>query len=87
MLQASCSGVVFPSETPRGAPLCRVLPSTFLYFVCRFPGFKEVRMIESKPGISFVEFSDENQSTVAMSGLQGYRITPTNPMLITYAKK
>ncbi|GAQ86276.1 putative RNA recognition motif containing protein [Klebsormidium nitens] len=53
----------------------------------QFPGFKEVRMIESKPGIAFVEFSDENQSTVAMSGLQGYRITPTNPMLITYAKK
>jgi hypothetical protein len=53
----------------------------------RFPGFKEVRMIESKPGIAFVEYVDENQSTVAMSGLQGYKLTPTNPMLITYAKK
>jgi hypothetical protein len=53
----------------------------------QFPGFKEVRMIESKPGIAFVEYVDENQSTVAMSGLQGYKLTPTNPMLITYAKK
>ncbi|KAG8389502.1 hypothetical protein BUALT_Bualt02G0236100 [Buddleja alternifolia] len=51
------------------------------------PGFKEVRMIEAKPGIAFVEYENEMQSTVAMQGLQGFKITDDNPMLITYAKK
>ncbi|KAL3644756.1 U1 small nuclear ribonucleoprotein A [Castilleja foliolosa] len=51
------------------------------------PGFKEVRMIEAKPGIAFVEYENEMQSTVAMQGLQGFKITDDNPMVITYAKK
>ncbi|WJX85090.1 hypothetical protein P8452_67594 [Trifolium repens] len=53
----------------------------------QYPGFKEVRMVEAKPGIAFVEYGDEMQSTVAMQALQGFKITPQNPMLITYAKK
>ena len=53
----------------------------------QYPGFKEVRMVEAKPGIAFVEYGDEMQSTVAMQALQGFMITPHNPMLITYAKK
>ncbi|KAF7818193.1 U1 small nuclear ribonucleoprotein A [Senna tora] len=53
----------------------------------QYPGFKEVRMVETKPGIAFVEYGDEMQSTVAMQALQGFKITPQNPMLITYAKK
>ncbi|KAG5056235.1 hypothetical protein JHK85_008745 [Glycine max] len=53
----------------------------------QYPGFKEVRMVETKPGIAFVEYGDEMQSTVAMQTLQGFKITPQNPMLITYAKK
>ncbi|KAL6500307.1 U1 small nuclear ribonucleoprotein A [Orobanche hederae] len=50
-------------------------------------GFKEVRMIEAKPGIAFIEYENEMQSTLAMQGLQGFKITDDNPMLITYAKK
>ncbi|CAJ2632007.1 U1 small nuclear ribonucleoprotein A-like [Trifolium pratense] len=53
----------------------------------QYPGFKEVRMVETKPGIAFVEYGDEMQSTAAMQALQGFKITPQNPMLITYAKK
>ncbi|GLT43190.1 hypothetical protein SLA2020_171600 [Shorea laevis] len=54
----------------------------------QYPGFKEVRMVEAKPGIAFVEYSDEMQSTVAMQALQGFKIPPAqNQMLITYAKK
>lgn len=52
----------------------------------QYPGFKEVRMVETKPGIAFVEYGDEMQSTVAMHGLQGFKIQQ-NTMLITYAKK
>ena len=54
---------------------------------CQYPGYKEVRMVEAKPGIAFVEYGDEMQSTAAMQGLQAFKITPENPMLITYAKK
>lgn len=51
------------------------------------PGFKEVRMVETKPGIAFVEYENEMQSTYAMQSLQGFKITDDHPMLVTYAKK
>ncbi|KAF8396993.1 hypothetical protein HHK36_018631 [Tetracentron sinense] len=53
----------------------------------QYPGFREVRMIEAKPGITFVEFGDDVQSSIAMQALQGFKITPQNPMAINYAKK
>ncbi|KAL2632336.1 hypothetical protein R1flu_017022 [Riccia fluitans] len=53
----------------------------------QFPGFKEVRMIEAKPGIAFIEFGDEMQSSVALQALNQFKITPTNPMQLSYAKK
>ncbi|RRT77966.1 hypothetical protein B296_00017444 [Ensete ventricosum] len=53
----------------------------------QYPGFGEVRMIEAKPGIAFVEFADDVQASIAMQALQGFKITPQNPMVITYAKK
>ncbi|XP_015868537.1 U1 small nuclear ribonucleoprotein A [Ziziphus jujuba] len=62
-------------------------PMMLQMLFCQYPGFKEVRMIETKPGIAFVEYADEMQSTVAMQGLQGFKMTQQNSMLITYAKK
>ena len=53
----------------------------------QFPGFKEVRMVEAKPGIAFVEFDTETQASVALSGLQGFKINPTHSMTLSYAKK
>ncbi|KAI3744836.1 hypothetical protein L1987_57929 [Smallanthus sonchifolius] len=50
-------------------------------------GFKEVRMVEAIPGIDFIEYGDKMQATVAMHSLQGFKINPKSPMLITYAKK
>ena len=43
-------------------------------------------MIPAKPGIAFVEFEGEMQATVAMTGLQGFKVTPQNAMKITYSK-
>ena len=42
----------------------------------QFPGFKEVRMVEAKPGIAFVEFETETQASVALRGCRGSRSTP-----------
>ncbi|XP_022154903.1 U2 small nuclear ribonucleoprotein B'' 2-like [Momordica charantia] len=53
----------------------------------QYPGFREVRMIEAKPGIAFVEFEDDVQSSMAMQALQGFKIDPQHPMAISFAKK
>jgi len=53
----------------------------------QFPGFKEVRMVPGNKGIAFVEFLTEIEASVAMNGLQGFKITPTNHMVISFAKK
>mmetsp|Transcript_20039 Transcript_20039/g.47770 ORF Transcript_20039/g.47770 Transcript_20039/m.47770 type:complete len:249 (+) Transcript_20039:301-1047(+) len=53
----------------------------------QFPGLKEVRMVPGKPGIAFVEFEAEAQAAVAKDTLQGFKLTPTNEMRITFAKK
>ena len=53
----------------------------------QFPGFKEVRMVEARPGIAFIEYESEVQSGVAMQGLQGFKVTPQNAMEITFARQ
>jgi U2 small nuclear ribonucleoprotein B'' len=52
-----------------------------------FVGFKEVRMVPGRSDIAFVEFDNEQQSTMAKEALQGFKITPNNAIKITYAKK
>ena len=52
----------------------------------QFPGLKEVRMVEARPGIAFVEFENDMQSSVAMSGLQNFKIGEKQ-MAITFAKQ
>ncbi|KAF6040303.1 snf [Bugula neritina] len=53
----------------------------------KFPGFKEVRLVPGRHDIAFVEFENETQSSAAKSALQGFKITPTHAMKITFAKK
>lgn len=57
------------------------------YDIHRFPGFKEVRLVPGRADIAFVEFENDTQSAAAREALQGFKITPTNAMMITYAKK
>ena len=44
-------------------------------------------MVDSRPGIAFIEYENEMQSGVAMQGLQGFKVTPQNAMAISYAKQ
>ncbi|PSN29959.1 U2 small nuclear ribonucleoprotein B'' [Blattella germanica] len=53
----------------------------------QFPGFKEVRLVPNRHDIAFVEFENELQSTVAKDALQGFKITPSHVMKISFAKK
>ena len=51
------------------------------------PGFKEVRLVPGRHDIAFVEFENEVQSAAARDALQGFKITPTAAMKISFAKK
>merc|ERR1711935_766769 len=53
----------------------------------QFPGFKEVRLVPGRHDIAFVEFENEMQSSAARDALQGFKITPTASMKISFAKK
>ncbi|XP_073947564.1 U1 small nuclear ribonucleoprotein A snf [Choristoneura fumiferana] len=53
----------------------------------QFPGFKEVRLVPNRHDIAFVEFANEMQSAAAKEALQGFKITPSHAMKITFAKK
>ena len=53
----------------------------------QFPGFKEVRLVPGRHDIAFVEFETESQSAAARDALQGFKITPTTAMKISFAKK
>ena len=50
-------------------------------------GFREVRMVPGKPGIAFVEFEDEFKATTALQSLHGFKLTPTDIMALSYAKR
>ncbi|KAK3140682.1 hypothetical protein QOZ80_5AG0404280 [Eleusine coracana subsp. coracana] len=62
-------------------------PMMLQMLFCQYIGFKEVRMVATKPGIAFVEYGDETQALTAMTALQGFKIDKDNQMVITYAKK
>merc|ERR1712179_518899 len=53
----------------------------------QFPGFKEVRLVPGRHDIAFVEFETEMQSAAARDALQGFKITPTTAIKISFAKK
>lgn len=53
----------------------------------QFPGFKEVRLVPNRHDIAFVEFENEGQSGAAKDALQGFKITPSHAMKISFAKK
>lgn len=53
-----------------------------------FAGFVEVRSVPGKNDIAFVEFLNENDAAVALSGLNGHMLgSPPRPLLVSFAKK
>uniref|UniRef100_A0A8C9GFI2 RRM domain-containing protein n=1 Tax=Piliocolobus tephrosceles TaxID=591936 RepID=A0A8C9GFI2_9PRIM len=53
----------------------------------QFPGFKEVHLVPGRHDIAFVEFENGGQAGAARDALQGFKITTSHAMKITYAKK
>ncbi|QDZ22914.1 U1 small nuclear ribonucleoprotein A [Chloropicon primus] len=89
---AALAGTLDSEEPPHNILFVQNLPpatsqAMIAMLFEQFPGFKEVRMVETRPGIAFVEFGNEMESSVALSGLQGFQITKENSMRVSYAKK
>lgn len=53
----------------------------------QFAGYKEVRLVPGRHDIAFVEFENADQARSAKETLQGFKITPTHAMTITFARK
>ena len=75
-----------PLLLPRPLPLSQrpLCPAPSPPLPCA--GCKEVTTVPSKPGIAFIGFETEMQASVALTGLQGFKVTPQNAMKITYSK-
>ena len=51
-------------------------------------GFREVRLVPSRPDIAFVEYDTEMQASIAKDNAQGLEIIQGGgPIKITYARK
>ncbi|CAI5732063.1 unnamed protein product [Hyaloperonospora brassicae] len=53
----------------------------------QYQGFTEVRMVPGKKGLAFVEFGDEAQAAIALQGLFGFKLTPTDTLRVSFAKR
>ncbi|KAG5188754.1 U2 small nuclear ribonucleoprotein B [Tribonema minus] len=53
----------------------------------QYRGFTEVRMVPGKQGIAFIEFTDDMQASLALQGLAGFKLTPTDTLRLSYAKR
>ncbi|GLE03427.1 hypothetical protein PINS_up012329 [Pythium insidiosum] len=53
----------------------------------QYHGFQEVRLVPGKKGLAFVEYGDEAQAALALEGLYGFRLTPTDILKVSFAKK
>jgi len=53
----------------------------------QFVGYKEVRLVPGRADIAFVEFETVEQSKIAKSQLNNFKVTPTHALKITFAKQ
>lgn len=53
----------------------------------QYAGFQEVRMVPGKQGIAFVEFQDLVQAGIALQQLNGFQLTATHTLNLTYGNQ
>ncbi|CAM9354876.1 unnamed protein product [Chrysoparadoxa australica] len=91
-----------PAQAPPAAPQASNPPNKILFatglpaectsqmldtLFTQFHGYQEVRMVPGKQGISFIEFADEMAAGIALQGLNGFKLTSTDLLQLSYAKK
>merc|ERR1712200_114328 len=87
--QAAFGGAAYGYGPVGGAGVPEQPPNEMMLSMLftQFPGFKEVRLVPGRHDIAFVEFETEMQSAAARDALQGFKITPTTAIKISFAKK
>lgn len=90
--QAGMNNAAVPEQPPNQILFLTNLPDETSEMMLsmlfnQFPGFKEVRLVPNRHDIAFVEFENEVQSGAAKDALQGFKITPSHAMKISFAKK
>ena len=60
-----------------------------IYFLSDFrsDGYKDVRLVDGRSDIGFVEYETLENARVAKDTFDGFKITPEKAMKITYAKQ
>lgn len=53
----------------------------------QYPGFKEVRLVPGKKDLAFIEYETEQQAGIAKQSLNGYQMSESNAIKVSFAKK
>ena len=86
-MQDDCASANVPHNTLIAAGLPPEVTAEMMEALFRqYNGFVEVRLASGQ-GVAFVEYGDIVQAGVALDGLNGFKLTPTDSMSVTYAKK
>eukprot|EP00045_Choanoeca_perplexa_P001716 m.21319 g.21319 ORF g.21319 m.21319 type:complete len:228 (-) comp11124_c0_seq1:165-848(-) len=80
------------SDEPNTIVYCSNLPDEATQDMLKMlfgqvPGLKEVRQIDGRPDIAFVEFETDAQAGMAISALHGFQLDESHQMAVTFAKK
>ena len=76
------SNILFAQNLPED---CNDMALSMLFKT--FTGFNEVRMAPGKKGIAFIEFADEITAGTALQGLHGFKLTPTQTLALSFARR
>jgi U2 small nuclear ribonucleoprotein B'' len=93
-LQAAVADHGDGATPPQHSPPFRILLAQNLPAECnemmlgmlfqQYAGFKEIRM--PRPGLAFVEFETDEQATIALTALHGFKLTPKDVLDLSYSK-
>ncbi|CAF5000366.1 unnamed protein product [Rotaria sp. Silwood1] len=53
----------------------------------QFPGYCDVRLVPGREGIAFIDFDNEAGAASAKDALNGFKISATNAISVSFAKK
>ena len=78
------------NNTPNKILLAQNLPSeisqdALIAIFGQYTGFKEVRIVPGNRGLAFIEFENEGLSGIALRQLNGFQLSATAQLNLTYA--
>jgi RNA recognition motif-containing protein len=91
-----------PAAQPAAVPIVYEIPNNILFIqnlpedvtkqsvsqlFQQYPGFKEVRLVPGKKDLAFIEYETEQQAGIAKQSLNGYLMSESNPIKVSFAKK